>query len=330
VWSAREGTRSAERKNVRRTEATSDIIRLVPSFHKTPIADTITQHALLIMADDGRRVRASGSAVFVAPELAITAKHVIEDFWNALLPGDKPENGLPVRCEFRVHAVQFPGDTIVPAVWRLTRAWCSSFTDVAFLELRPANGAAQTFAWVSTLGLSLLPPAPGETILGFGYPDSAAEFDRTIDIPTIAIGINGRSTIGEVLCVYPAFRDRGMLTFPCFETNARFDGGMSGGPIFNERGLLCGLICASHGADDPHGHISWGATLWPAMVTEIEFQGLGVTSNGLYSAFHLLNADVIHSSDNWESIGRRIVFRRHDNGRGYLVLENMPLGETGA
>jgi hypothetical protein len=33
-----------------------------------------------------------------------------------------------------------------------------------------------------------------------------------------------------------------MLPFPCFEIEARFDPGMSGGMVIDQAGALCGLI----------------------------------------------------------------------------------------
>ncbi|MGH6689639.1 MAG: trypsin-like peptidase domain-containing protein [Gammaproteobacteria bacterium] len=165
-----------------------------------------------------------------------------------------------------------------------------------------------------TVGLSLLPPDRGEAILGFGYPGTVAERDpATTDAQTISYDLNPRSTTGEVIAVSPAFRDRGMLSFPCFETNARFDPGMSGGPLFNERGRICGLICSS-APPQPDGHRSWGATLWPAMVTEIEFEGPGVQAAGAYPVFELISADIIHCAEDWKTIGARIVYRTFDDG----------------
>jgi hypothetical protein len=38
---------------------------------------------------------------------------------------------------------------------------------------------------------------------------------------------------GEVIEIDDKFRDTGLLKFPCFRVNARFDPGLSGGPMFN-------------------------------------------------------------------------------------------------
>lgn len=49
--------------------------------------------------------------------------------------------------------------------------------------------------------------------------------------------------MGTIRQVYPFGRDAVMLAFPCFEIEARFDPGMSGGLVVDESGRLCGLIC---------------------------------------------------------------------------------------
>jgi hypothetical protein len=77
---------------------------------------------------------------------------------------------------------------------------------------------------------------------------------------------------GSIVEVYPLRRDSGMLNFPCFRTNARFEPGMSGGPIFNESGSVCGVICSSMppNEDDPQW-LSYGSLIRPAMATQIAF-----------------------------------------------------------
>jgi hypothetical protein len=56
-----------------------------------------------------------------------------------------------------------------------------------------------------------------------------------------------------------------MLSFPCFQVNARFDHGMSGGPVFDETGCLVGVICASLPGEDGAEHVSYVAGLAPML-----------------------------------------------------------------
>lgn len=61
-----------------------------------------------------------------------------------------------------------------------------------------------------------------------------------------------------------------MLNFPCFQTDARFEPGMSGGPIFRENGSVCGVICSGGLGGEKDGYISNASLIWPAMATSIE------------------------------------------------------------
>ncbi len=70
--------------------------------------------------------------------------------------------------------------------------------------------------------------------------------------------------------IHPMRRDSAMLSFPCYEVNARFDHGMSGGIVVDESGALCGLICCSLPAGNPEDYaVSRVKTLWPMLRTLI-------------------------------------------------------------
>lgn len=52
--------------------------------------------------------------------------------------------------------------------------------------------------------------------------------------------------------------------------NARFDGGTSGWPIFNDYGQLCGVVCSNLPPTDNNDElVSYATTLWPLMATYI-------------------------------------------------------------
>jgi V8-like Glu-specific endopeptidase len=53
----------------------------VPSFTETGLNSPITEFALPLTARKGNEFFPSGTAVVIAPYLALTAKHVIEDYW---------------------------------------------------------------------------------------------------------------------------------------------------------------------------------------------------------------------------------------------------------
>jgi hypothetical protein len=66
-------------------------------FKATELESPITEHALVLVAGNGMETHALGSAVFIAAELAITAKHVVEEFWNRLGSGNRFEGERPLE-----------------------------------------------------------------------------------------------------------------------------------------------------------------------------------------------------------------------------------------
>jgi Trypsin-like peptidase domain len=213
-------------------------------------------------------------------------------------PGTPFAGKRPLEGRFGILAVQYPGAASEPALWRITSVWGSKFTDIAFVSVAPANPLAEQYAWPHRLALNLFPPAIGERVVGFGY--AASQVER-IEGGERRLALHPRTTGGVVTAVYSEYRDRGMLKFPCFEINTHFIGGMSGGPIFNQTGEVCGLICASRDGEP----IAYGATLWPAMGTPITHQGPGMVCKGPYPVFEMATVGLL-AALGWERIIERV------------------------
>ena len=52
-------------------------------------------------------------------------------------------------------------------------------------------------------------------------------------------------TDGTITELHIPERDRVMAPFPCFTINAAIHGGMSGAPVINEAGFVCGMVSMS-------------------------------------------------------------------------------------
>jgi hypothetical protein len=109
---------------------------------------------------------------------------------------------------------------------------------------------------------NVLPPIVGEIVTAFGYPRTNA---RRLADASVRLRIDPRTTAGTVQETHYRSRDSAFLPFPCFRTNAQFDPGMSGGPVFNQDNEICGVICSSlpSGTQD-EDHASYVAMIWPA------------------------------------------------------------------
>jgi hypothetical protein len=172
----------------------------------------------------------------------------------------------------------------------------------------PHNDTAAAEGVTPSVGLDLTPPPIGSRVVGFGHHSASgriridANGTRHIEVNT-----DGAATVGEVQEIHPVRRDSVRLAFPCFRVNARFDGGMSGGPLFGDNGRVCGVICSSlPPGDEAEEHCSYAATLWPLM-------GLPVDVNPSpyrvldqpYPFIEFAKQQIIHVDD-WTKVSVRV------------------------
>lgn len=206
----------------------------VPAFFETPLPSPITEFVCQVTSNvNGTQHYASGTAVIVAPFLALSARHVFEDHWLRQEGSPPPPTGEQAG-NFSLVLAQLVGTEL--NLWTVTRLWSSGHTDIIAFRLTPISAEAQRYTF-RHLTLDLLPPAVGEKITAFGYHGNEVEVaDKLIELR-----VEAGTSHGTVLEVHDDLRDRARLRFPCFRTNARFEGGMSGGPVFNGAGHVCGI-----------------------------------------------------------------------------------------
>jgi hypothetical protein len=219
---------------------------------------------------------------------------------------------MPARGDmvgrFSLMLGQMVGDTL--NLWTVTRLWTADFTDIVVLRLTPFSNGAREYNF-RPLVLDLLPPKIGETVNAFGlYANETNRSDKTIQV-----GLRAATSHGRVMEVHDLARDTARLPFPCFRTNARFEGGMSGGPVFNSSGDLCGLICSSLEPFTPEEeHASYAVSLWRAMGIPIDINRVAHPPGVSYPLFDLIaenillvkNADRIVMDGTAGQIGLRI------------------------
>jgi hypothetical protein len=301
---------SADRDRKSRTPMESPDWLLNPTELESPI----TEFAVLLVGRDGLTNHPIGSGVFIAAGLVMTAKHVINEFWQRMGPGTPFAGRDEKTANFGILVVQYPGETAIPSLWSVSTVFGASFTDIAFLSVSPVNELAEAYLFDKLPMLSVLPPLIGERVRGFGYPASEV---LTGDEVQVKLALHPITTSGIVTAVYPEYRDRGMLTFPCFEIRTYFIGGMSGGPLYNEAGQLCGLICASREGEA----IAYAATLWAAMGTTITNQGPGMVCKGSYPVFEMAGVGLLHLTG-WNDIAPRIQIEQDPFGNELLRLKH--------
>lgn len=206
---------------------------------------------LAIAFGDRAGHRVEGSAVLVAPGVALCATHVIEPHVLRLLAAEAGAVCVGVTS----HGLQ---------IWRFRKITHVPNTDLTILglELASALPPHNTFFQAA---ISTRTPVEGEELLicGFRAPQ-AVEDARGIEIRGEL-----RLSKGPVSARYPRGRDRAMIPWPSVEVACPALGGMSGGPIFDSNGLLIGLLCSSMDFAEGGG-TSNISMIWPALATTIE------------------------------------------------------------
>jgi hypothetical protein len=105
-----------------------------------------------------------------------------------------------------------------------------------------------------------------------------------------------------------------MLPFPCFRTNARFDGGMSVGPVVNDQGKVVGIVCSNIPPEKPSDeHCSYVSLLWSSMATLIDMPRQGHEPGAYYPVHELAVAGLI-SAAGLENV------TLHDNRQGTIQV----------
>lgn len=244
-----------------------------------------------------------GTATILCSHLLITAKHVLTD--SAVLAGsriaDPTSPEAATRVDRGLSAVQLlPGPEYV--VWDVVSAIAHPVSDLALLHVssNPKRSHADNGLPPNAPEVNALGPQVRERVAAFGYRRGQVRASRnTAGGLHIEISDEFMSSVGVVRQIHERGRDNVMLPFPCYQVGARFDAGMSGGPVFDEYGSLCGLVCAnvdgSHQTGEP---ISYVTTLWPLFALMINFdRGDNYPRGVQYPAIELALDGQIHVAE---------------------------------
>lgn len=241
----------------------------------------------LASARDGRW-HVSGSGVFIAPQLIVTARHVLEHHWAELEGGELRAEG---EGHFNLFARHYHSTPEVGVVWMVSKFWVHPTSDLAVLYVESGDPVLRGYQW-KIPRLQIVPPSVGTQVSAFGYRQS------TISIaPNRADAVEWNekptTTHGLVVEVYAERRDSVMLNFPSFQTSSLFKAGMSGGPIFSDEGELIGLICSGIESLDPSEAISYGTSLWPLMGMQVQVRLEGDTEPKSYTIHDLASRSIV-------------------------------------
>lgn len=265
--------------------------------------------------DGTRIVRVGGSAFFVAPFQALTARHVCRDLfrtdptWSDTLHR-RTEGYFYLPHGSRMFQVASRRGETRSVIWSVTRTWDPAVTDISFMEAAldsEASSAKGLSAHTTFFEWALEPPSVNETVTMMGFRTEITVVDErwSINITCIVQTAN-------VVAVYEERRDSGMYSFPCFAVDQPIDPGCSGGPVlWGNR--LCGII--SGGSVDDRTYV---ASLWPLTLMEYEYPDLGAL--GGKSRFgDLFERGAIRARD-WDSVKSRVFKQHDDHGRPFVTI----------
>lgn len=170
----------------------------------------IVRVVVILETPEGRMLYGSGSGFVVAPNLVVTAAHVVQ-------PARQ-------RADYGVAVVPPEGDGLIPA--RIIRF--SPLSELALLEFRGPE--------IPPLTISTVEPQSGDGVVALGYPDVDYQGATGSDLlrPTPASRTSGQIS---------SLRDRAPTgdQIPTINHQAVISSGSSGGPLLDECGRVLGV-----------------------------------------------------------------------------------------
>lgn len=177
---------------------------------------------------DGELTAATGTAFMIAPGIAITAAHVLDELEaggyavEAIGPGFGGSlTWWRAVMIYRLGLVDGHGDV-------------KSQYDLAAFTMEPVSDQGTELVLVQTV-VSPESPRVGDDVMVLGFRAENGVPDQ------IAL----MASRGRVVQCFPNGRDRSMLPNPCFEAELDIWGGMSGGAVVNSHGELVGIASTS-------------------------------------------------------------------------------------
>lgn len=247
-----------------------------------------------IVADE---VYPVGTAFAIHPEgLLMTAAHVLKCAASLARPAQGADGTSYLHYELNalyMSAQQSRTPSLFGGPLPVSKLWTSSEHDVAIAFARlPRNIETGEKLRLRVVRLRPRPPKVEDHIAAIGY--RAMEASRIVE-GCVTYKQETAISTASVTEVFDIVRDRCAANFPCFHVDARFDRGMSGGPIFDEDGAVCGVV--SRGM---FPNLSLGASLWPALGLKLE---ISVEDQpGTLTLYELARRGMVEVDSSFESV----------------------------
>jgi hypothetical protein len=191
---------------------------------------------------DNTTITIWGSGVMVAPGLVLTAKHVVDNFADAVESRELDYCCIAPRLSGR--ADFWRGDSL---------RYAENESDTAFLGVKLNSPIGQDWA-VSCFPISVIPPRPDEmlTVVGFRFKDPDSIMPEQLGGVKVVAQGDMHASAGRVAAFHP-YASSSFLPYPAIEISSGVVGGMSGGAVLDRNGAIVGLVSRGFTADDGLG-----------------------------------------------------------------------------
>jgi S1-C subfamily serine protease len=235
------------------------------------VGGPLQECVLPLIAKVGNRLWPVGTAFAVHPYgLLVTARHVIaEAASHAEVRTDANDKDYKhyELVALYMSSSRSDGGQLFGGALNVLEVWCpDEQQDVAIIRVEvPVNVETREPLKLRCAKIGTRPPKKGNPVAAVGYYKMSAEM---VVEGQVDYGQQTAISTGFVTEVFHRRRDNVLATYPCFHVDGRFDNGMSGGPIFDDRNLVCGIV--SRGLSSSDGWHGVGASIWSALIIPIQ------------------------------------------------------------
>ena len=196
-----------------------------------------------VVAMKGDNVRAVGTCFAISSQgLVLTARHVIEDALKIGGGGKMADPGMWIGA---LYTAETGEDNMLGGLLPVRKLSFTDDLDIALMHLNlPINRDTGDPLHMPAFRLGTRIPRVDERCVGIGY--HAMDWQQATGIHTHHVKQKYAASQGRVREVHIDGRDKYLMKFPCFRTDCKIVGGMSGGPVIEFRtGAAVGVICSS-------------------------------------------------------------------------------------
>lgn len=270
----------------------------------------------------------AGSAILIGDRLALSAKHIIEFIYTHIV-GNSIPTGIPdyERTGYPIVLPEGCGMNAVQTIdsgksslqWSVSKLYPVGYKEVDLILLsltahpdQAVSPGCKSYKQKKLPRLWLYPPAVGQIVDAFGFPDHEQHSGGNLPNGSLAGYLLYRSK-GEVVHINSTLENR-QASHLSFTSTAETKSGMSGGPVALSKPPWGNFICGVVSRSRSFANESLATPLWPILGTKVFRDDAELGNPGKYSILELAKAGIVNAPSADHFSLRTI--RREPNGDG--------------